>query len=461
MMKIISIISLILFSQVGIGQDSVLAFDEFLSKVVNHHPLSLSASYKVKIGDGKLLKARGSFDPKLSSNLTQKRYRNKDYFTNLDAGFKIPTWYGINIKGGYENTKGLYLNPESNTPNNGLWNLGGSINLGKGLLIDQRRAILKEAKLISENSILEQKLVINQLILEASVNYWNWFKAYNNQLIYKKALTVAEERFKNIKTSAEFGDKPFVDTLKSFITLQERKLSLEQSSLFLQNKQRSLEVYLWHEGTIPLQIDGLNPAIYEGITFPQPQKEMSAQIDNWTASHPEILLIKNNLEISRIDLKLKRENIKPTVQIRYNSLSPEIEDINFNNYDIDNYKWGAKVSVPLFLRKERGELRISNYKLKDLEAKTILKIEKTKFEIEKSLNNWESFNNQIKLQIKNLNAYKELYLAEKKLFKLGESSLFLLNFRDNERINAQIKYIKVLTDGLMEKAVFDYQTFRY
>lgn len=461
MMKIISIISLILFSQVGIGQDSVLAFDEFLSKVVNHHPLSLSASYKVKIGDGKLLKARGSFDPKLSSNLTQKRYRNKDYFTNLDAGFKIPTWYGINIKGGYENTKGLYLNPESNTPNNGLWNLGGSINLGKGLLIDQRRAILKEAKLISENSILEQKLVINQLMLEASVNYWNWFKAYNNQLIYKKALTVAEERFKNIKTSAEFGDKPFVDTLKSFITLQERKLSLEQSSLFLQNKQRSLEVYLWHEGTIPLQIDGLNPAIYEGITFPQPQKEMSAQIDNWTASHPEILLIKNNLEISRLDLKLKRENIKPTVQIRYNSLSPEIEDINFNNYDIDNYKWGAKVSVPLFLRKERGELRISNYKLKDLEAKTILKIEKTKFEIEKSLNNWESFNNQIKLQIKNLNAYKDLYLAEKKLFKLGESSLFLLNFRDNERINAQIKYIKVLTDGLMEKAVFDYQTFRY
>ncbi len=461
MMKIISIISLILFSQVGIGQDSVLAFDEFLSKVVNHHPLSLSASYKVKIGDGKLLKARGSFDPKLSSNLTQKRYRNKDYFTNLDAGFKIPTWYGINIQGGYENTKGLYLNPESNTPNNGLWNLGGSINLGKGLLIDQRRAILKEAKLISENSILEQKLVINQLILEASVNYWNWFKAYNNQLIYKKALTVAEERFKNIKTSAEFGDKPFVDTLKSFITLQERKLSLEQSSLFLQNKQRSLEVYLWHEGTIPLQIDGLNPAIYEGITFPQPQKEMSAQIDNWTASHPEILLIKNNLEISRIDLKLKRENIKPTVQIRYNSLSPEIEDINFNNYDIDNYKWGAKVSVPLFLRKERGELRISNYKLKDLEAKTSLKIEKTKFKIEKSLNNWQSFNNQIKLQIKNLNAYKELYLAEKKLFKLGESSLFLLNFRDNERINAQIKYIKVLTDGLMEKAVFDYQTFRY
>jgi outer membrane protein TolC len=461
MMKIISIISLILFSQVGIGQDSVLAFDEFLSKVVNHHPLSLSASYKVKIGDGKLLKARGSFDPKLSSNLTQKRYRNKDYFTTLDAGFKIPTWYGINIQGGYENTKGLYLNPESNTPNNGLWNLGGSINLGKGLLIDQRRAILKEAKLISENSILEQKLVINQLMLEASVNYWNWFKAYNNQLIYKKALTVAEERFKNIKTSAEFGDKPFVDTLKSFITLQERKLSLEQSSLFLQNKQRSLEVYLWHEGTIPLQIDGLNPAIYEGITFPQPQKEMSAQIDNWTASHPEILLIKNNLEISRIDLKLKRENIKPTVQIRYNSLSPEIEDINFNNYDIDNYKWGAKVSIPLFLRKERGELRISNYKLKDLEAKTSLKIEKTKFEIEKSLNNWESFNNQIKLQIKNLNAYKELYLAEKKLFKLGESSLFLLNFRDNERIDAQIKYIKVLTDGLMEKAVFDYQTFRY
>ena len=461
MMKNISIILLILVSQIGVGQDSVLAFEQFLSKVANHHPLSLSASYKVKIGDGELLKARGNFDPRLSSDLTQKRYKNKDYFTTLNAGFKIPTWYGINLQGGYENTRGLYLNPENNTPNNGLWNLGGSVNLGKGLFIDQRRAVLKEAKLISENSILEQKLVINQLMLEASVNYWNWFKAYNNQLIYKNALTVAEKRFKNIKKSAELGDKPFVDTLKSYITLQQRKLSLEKSSLFLQNKQRSLEVYLWHEGTIPLKIDGLNPAIYEGIIFPQPQKEMSTQIDNWASTHPEILFIQNNLEIARIDLKLKRENLKPTVQLKYNSLSPEIRDINFNNYDIDNYKWGAKVSLPLFLRKERGELQISNYKLKDLEAKTSLKIEKTKFEIEKSLNNWESFDNQIELQMQNLNAYKELYLAENTLFKLGESSLFLLNFRDNERINAQIKYIKVLTDGLLEKAVFDYQTFRY
>ena len=76
MMKNISIILLILVSQIGVGQDSVLAFEQFLSKVANHHPLSLSASYKVKIGDGELLKARGNFDPRLSSDLTQKRYKN-------------------------------------------------------------------------------------------------------------------------------------------------------------------------------------------------------------------------------------------------------------------------------------------------------------------------------------------------------------------------------------------------
>lgn len=455
------IIALIGLQAVAQPDTSTLSFDQFLGIVSNHHPMVLSAGYKVNIGKGKLLKARGSFDPKVGGDLNQKRYKEKDYFTQIEAGFKIPTWFGISLHGGYENNQGEFLNPESTVPTDGLWNLGGTINLGKGLFIDQRRASLKQARLMRDNSILEQKLMINDLMYYASSAYWKWFKAYNNYKVFEDAVIVAEERLAGIKQSANLGDKPQVDTLKSFIVLQERKLSLEKSLLDLTNKQRALEVYLWKDGLIPLELNGLSPANYEATLLPQPQNGLSAQIEVWASQHPDILTIQNQLEIAKTELRLKRENLKPTVQLKYNTLSPSIENIDFNNYDIDNYKWGAKVSIPLFLRKERGELKISNFKYKDMQAKTALKIESTKFKIEKSANTWISYINQVSLQGVNLKSYQDLYIAETTLFDAGESSMFLLNTRDNDRINAKIKYIKVLTEGLIEKALFDYQTFRY
>lgn len=459
---LLMLLSIQLFAQKGEKSDtSILSFDKYLGIVSNHHPMVLSAGYKVKIGKGKLLKARGSFDPKVGGNLNQKRNKEIDYFTQIDAGFKIPTWFGIDIHGGVENNRGTYLNPEGFTDEKPLYNLGGTINLGRGLFIDQRRASLRQARLMRDNSILEQKLMINDLMYHASEAYWNWFKAYNKYKVYKDGVKVAKERFEGIKDAANLGDKPQVDTLKSFIVLQERRLSLERTSLELLNKQRALEVYLWKDGLIPLELNGLSPANYEAILLPQPQDSLSAQIDVWASQHPEILTIQNELEMARTELRLKRENLKPTIQLKYNTLSPTINNIDFNNYDIDNYKWGAKVSVPLFLRKERGELKISNFKYKDLQAKTALKIETTKFKIQKSANTWMSFVNQVQLQFINLNSYQNLYSAETTLFNAGESSMFLVNTRDNDRINAQIKYIKVLTDGLIHKAMFDYQTFRY
>ena len=440
---------------------TTLSFDKFLGIVSNHHPMILSAGYKVKIGKGKLLKARGSFDPKVGGDLNQKRFDNKDYFTQIEAGFKIPTWFGINIHGGYENTQGVYLNPEDTTPLDGLWNLGGTINIGKGLFIDQRRASLRQARLLRDNSLLEQKLIVNDLMYHASKSYWDWFKAYNKFKVYDDGVKVAQERFEGIKEAANLGDKPQVDTLKSFIVLQERKLSLERSELDLFNKQRALEVYLWKDGLIPLELNGLTPQLYEAIDLPQPQESLNTQIDAWASQHPEILTIQNQLEIAKTELRLKRENLKPTVQLKYNTLSPTIDNIDFSSYNIDNYKWGAKVSIPLFLRKERGELKISNFKYKDMQAKTALKIESTKFKIQKSANNWGSYVNQVDLQRVNLKSYEDLFKAETTLFNVGESSMFLVNTRDNDRINAQIKYIKVLTEGLVEKAMFDYQTFKY
>jgi hypothetical protein len=57
---------------------------------------------------------------KLPLTLTKKQFKDTEYYSILNSSFKIPTWYGIEIKAGFEQNEGYYLNPENTVPNAGL-----------------------------------------------------------------------------------------------------------------------------------------------------------------------------------------------------------------------------------------------------------------------------------------------------------------------------------------------------
>ena len=137
--------------------DSLLFnYDDYITIVKAHHPISFQAGLQVQKGEAKLKKAKGGFDPKIEAEMQQKYYDGKQYYSYLHSGLKIPTWFGVDVNAGYGNTEGYYLNPESQTPTDGLWQAGLSINLGKGFLIDERRAELKQAKTYINSTLLSK-----------------------------------------------------------------------------------------------------------------------------------------------------------------------------------------------------------------------------------------------------------------------------------------------------------------
>ena len=160
---------------ISYAQDSsktVLNFEEFIGIVREHHPLAFAANLQSEKGAATLTKARGGFDPKLFGTVDQKYYDDKQYFSYVHAGLKIPTWFGISVDGGYDLNEGAYLNPSSRVPDNGLWYAGLNITLAKGLLIDDRRAELQQAKIYQESAQMEQRIMLNQLYYDASTAYW-------------------------------------------------------------------------------------------------------------------------------------------------------------------------------------------------------------------------------------------------------------------------------------------------
>ncbi len=162
----------------------ILTFEEFLGFVKKHHPLVKQANLTLSIGEANLLKARGGFDPKIEVDFDRKKFKDIEYYEQLNSTFKIPTWFGMELKANFEQNSGQFLDPSLTVPNEGLYSAGVSFSLAQGLLINDRMAALKKAKIFVRQSQADRDLLVNEIIVEASKAYFEWLQATNEQKIY-------------------------------------------------------------------------------------------------------------------------------------------------------------------------------------------------------------------------------------------------------------------------------------
>ncbi len=441
---------LMLFIGQSFGQKNkvIFTFEEYTNLIKSNHPVAIQANLQIEKGQAYIMKSRGGFDPKLYGTAGQKYFDDKQYYSLINGGVKVPTWFGITVDAGYQTNEGIFLNPENKNPLNGLWNAGVSVNLGKGLFIDERRAELKKAKIYANSTEAQQKVMLNDLLYKSSIIYWEWFKSYHKVAIYQNAVSNAQTRFLGIKREAMLGNKPYIDTLESLIVFQNREIGLQEALLEYRNNTNLLEIYLWQEGIIPLEIDStVVPHDLDTSLIKAASSQLFSQSDSLIATHPELVKYAYMIDIERIDLRLNRENLKPTIELKYNALAENTFENTFDTYNVNNYKWGAEFSFPIFIRKERGELKLSKLEIRDMEAGFADKSQFIKYKVTSSYNFWNTSYNQALLYNSTQNNYEKLLDAEIRLFNIGESSIFMINSREKNYIYSQIEYVNSLANN--------------
>ena len=306
---------------------------------------------------------------------------------------------------------------------------------------------------------MEQKLMLNQLVFDASQAYWDWYKTYNKVEIYKAAVETASLRFKIIKSNALLGEKALIDTLKSGIQVQNQELNLIQAQLELMNKKAFLETFLWQDGFIPLVLDpDLKPVSYKITEAISPNLELLKNIDSLINNHPEMMYYKFNIDMLKIDYRLKKENLKPSIKLKYNTLSTPTSQNVLGEYSLNNYNWGASVSYPIFTRKEHGDVELSQLEIQEKESMLQNKEVLINYKLIAAYNYWNSSAQQVELYKKTVSNYAALFDSELALFNIGESSIFLVNFREQELIKARVILIELLYDNYISELNFNYQT---
>lgn len=424
-------------------EPTLLTYPEFMGYVKSFHPVARQASIAVDIAEAKLLKARGGFDPKLELDLDTKQFKGSEYYNLLNAAFKVPTWYGIELKAGFEQNDGVFLNPERTLPENGLYQAGISISVAQGLLIDERRATLNKAKWFLKQSQEEQELAINELLYKASLAYFDWVQAYEVWSLQNEFLANAQQRFVGIKASERVGELAAIDTVEAAIPVQNRRLALEQARINLVTKRLALSNFLWIQNNIPLELqDGVIPEVALEQVLENTLDISTTRLDSLNLeNHPKVLALAYKAEALLVDRRLMANNLLPKINLQYNALSVRPDE--FNTFNSNDYKFGVQASFPLFLRKERGALRVANFKLEDLDLTqktTRLNLGNTVDAIQQEV---ASFTNQISLNDEIVNNYNLMLEAEIKKFDFGESSIFLVNSREVKLVEARNKQIQL------------------
>lgn len=421
---------------------SELTFDEFLGYVKKYHPVVKSANLQVNAAQANLMMARGGFDPKIEIDFDQKKFKDTEYYSILNSSFKIPTWYGIEVKAGFDNNDGIYLNPENTVPNQGLTSLGISVPIGQGLFINQRMADLRMAKVQIQLSQAERNLAAVSVLYDASNAYFNWKRNFEEVKLYQNYLVNAELRFKGVSQLIEQGDKPAIDSVEAGIIVRNRKLSLEESKLKLAKAKLELSNFLWLENNVPLELqDTIIPEENLALTIKETLKTNELMLGEFPLeNHPKITSLENKIEMLDIERKLKANMLLPKIDLGYSYIS---EPSYFDNYQFRDYKFGVNFYFPLFLRKERGSLKLAKLKLQDVKFNLDLERVQLKNKITAQQTEIQSLETQRQL-IQRLVTDNEMMLAsEERLFTFGESSIFLINTRENNLVAAQLSKISL------------------
>lgn len=427
------LLSTTLFSQ---SDEEVLSYKEFIYNVISEHPLAKSAQLKEKVAKAQLLGAKGGFDPKLTSSIDEKNFDSKQYYQHFTSKISIPTPIGINVTGGFDVNSGYYLSQEYNTPTKGLWNAGLEIDVLQGLLTNQRRTDLKNAKIYQEIAKNKQYQLLNELVYNASKAYADWQQ-------YSKAYSFLQNNIKlsylyldNVKSALISGEKTAIDTLEARVYLQNNLTNLAKYKQLLLEKRLKVENYMWLDDNAI----GLKKEI-------APENEM-------TFHNSEDIKLINNLDSIPIiaeklakreqlvlDQKLNKEKLKPKLKLKYNYLFGTDRVAFDPTFDPEDYKWSASLSVPIFFRKERGKIKLGQYKIDDLDYEISNKKQEIQNKILANKQNQQALAYQVDLLSKNIKGYERLLDAETQRFEFGESSLFLINKRQEKLIESELKFL--------------------
>lgn len=436
------------------NQEKTLSPSQLVEMVRKFHPVAKQADINIDKAKADITIARAGFDPYFYNSSAQKTFDGTDYYYYNRPQVSIPTWFGVEISGGREYLSGSRTNNEETLGETSYF--GITVPLAKNLLMDKRRAALKTAKIFREASVIEKNNILNNLMLEALNMYWEWTGQHQLYNILTNAVKVNEQRLQLVRIAYRQGDRPAIDTTEALTQLQSFQLLQSQAWLSFQNSGLELSTYLWTTENLPFSLpaDVIPDEESRRLnTLNLNVPELNQLLDAARRNHPELLQYNFKLDALDIEKRLKFQDLLPSVNFRYNQLGKGYDILKTATGPLfeNNYQYGLSIGIPLRFSQGRGEYKKARLKISETKLQQNLKQLQIENKVRSYYNELNTLRQQISLQEKAYQNFMILQRGEETRFQSGESSLFLINSRENKSLEAlqkltelKAKYIRTI-----------------
>jgi len=431
-----------------------LTLEEVVRAVMETYPLVRVAELDRTMADADVRSAQGGFDTswKTKFSTTPLGYYN---YTNLDTLVEQPTrLWGTSFFAGYRRGIGKYpvYSGDKETLSFGEFRVGALLPLWRNGAIDRRRANVARAEAgvqVAQTQFTQQQI---DLIRTVSQRYWDWAAAGQRLLIARGVLSLAVERDAGLATRVEKGDVPAIERTDNARAILQRQAQVVSAERSLQQAALELSMYLrGSDGKLVVPDSRRLPTLLPDPSLPVPASLPDAIRQAW-ARRPDL---------KRLDALRQQADIEVAVAV--NQTSPSIDaqamisrDLGDGNETLrpTHLEVGVLLDIPLQNRVASG--RRDAAKIQRLKVQTQQQFARDRIttDVRDAFSAVETAYQRASVTKREVQLATQLEQAERSRFQYGDSTLLIVNLREQASADARLREIDALVDAQKSWATY-------
>jgi outer membrane protein TolC len=455
-----------------------LTIEEVLARIELTHPLLRATGLERAQARAKVLKALAAWEPKVRNEVEFDRYQTfnltnvsgapnhlssgyNDLFIKLGHPWGWELFVGIrNVFGDFATLSGISrFNLERNvqSPAVGIPQdlqlfypqqmaiIGGKFNLLRGFMVNEENAQFQQAELAGPQAEIKVAQKRQDLYLAGAVQYWDWQVAVKQADVVKRALAVAEERYRMVEGRSKAGAVAPIDVVEAKEEVQRRREAAIAAQRKVEYEQYKLALFLWENGEPVTPRPEWAPE-FQGETPLPSDEDVAAFKVEATEDRPEVRDLYIEAKLNNVELKLAKNGLLPKLTVEG---GPAIGSI----YWVGGvgYRVATLFSMPLFNRAARGKALHAEAQQERLIWKQAYAERQVQIDVDNWLSAQVRARDRVKAATEALRLAKTLEEGERARFNMGATSVLFVNLRERTVVEAAYELYRAQADYVVSR----------
>ena len=437
----------------------VLLPEDILASSAKRFPDILASLERQAIARGAQMSALGAFDLVLSADGFSRVTGFYDgTVVEAKASQRLRNM-GAEVYGGYRLSQGDFPTYEDQYFTNSLGELkiGGLYSLMRNSTIDAQRFGIEDTRLATRQASLDvllTQLAVQHRALDA---YWKWVATGREIEIYRDLLSLAVARQRGLERQFQLGSAAEIALVENEQNLIRRQTLLAEAERAFRIAANDLSFYLRDEDGQPLRpVAAQVPSEDQLAALPDISALLDTEPSAILANRPELRKLRIASERARNTIELRENDLRPKLDLGV-ELSRDFGSIAEGGVSRDStdLKVGFTFTVPLQRRAAQGRIAQAEAELREIELREQRMGEELAIEFENILVELDAALRIARLAQSEVDQASRMAKAERRRVQLGAGDFFLVNVREENAADAQVRAVRAAFAGRRAEIQFN------